>query len=91
MNAIKPHILLAEDNSNTAFMLKNELEDNGYKLTWVPDGREAVIALNSDSFDLALLDIALPHKDGLQLLSLIRNNQKEFACCAINSQDTFRG
>lgn len=70
------HILLAEDDKNTAFMLKEELEDSGYRITWAPDGHEAVVALNAQSFDLALLDISLPQKDGLQILSLIRNHQK---------------
>lgn len=72
----KHHILLAEDDHNTAFMLKAELEDNGYQVSWAQDGHEAVIALNAHNYDLALLDISLPHKDGLQLLSIIRNNQK---------------
>lgn len=76
MQTAKYHILLAEDDPNTAFMLKTELEENGYQLTWAADGHEAVVALNAHSFDLALLDISLPQKDGLQLLSMIRNHQK---------------
>jgi len=51
------------------------LEKRGHTVTAVQNGRDAVAAVESETFDLAFLDVQMPEMDGLQAASLIR--QKE--------------
>ena len=61
-------ILIAEDESAIAKLIRTVLTDAGYRCTWAPDGDRAADLLEQESFDLALLDIMLPGVDGYALL-----------------------
>ena len=62
-----PRILLADDDRNFGSILKNELEKDGYAITLVSDGVEAVTSFidDKDSYDFILLDIKMPRLDGI--------------------------
>jgi CheY-like chemotaxis protein len=68
-------ILLAEDNRVNQLLTVRMLEQRGHSVTAVQNGRDAVAAVENETFDLALLDVQMPEMDGLQAASLIR--QKE--------------
>ncbi|MFN7222669.1 MAG: PAS domain S-box protein [Paracoccaceae bacterium] len=60
--------LLAEDNATNRMILRAMLTRLGYSVTLAQDGDEAVAEWAPDRFDLVLLDISMPRKDGLTAL-----------------------
>jgi len=60
-------ILLAEDDQSFGYILKEYLEINGFEVTWVKDGNQGLRAFNRETFDLCILDIMMPVKDGFTL------------------------
>lgn len=65
-------ILIVEDDDGVRSLLKLTLETGGYGVIECADGDEAAKAIPTENFDLALLDIMLPGRDGLSLLPLVR-------------------
>ena len=65
-------ILVVEDEPGIAFALKSDLETEGYEVTAVADGVEAVRRARADSYDLILLDVMLPNKDGFEVCRELR-------------------
>jgi two-component system OmpR family response regulator len=67
MKQIKAELLLVEDDQNLGYMLQDFLEMEGYKVTWEKNGMTALGAFKSGNFDLCILDVMLPAKDGFSL------------------------
>jgi DNA-binding response OmpR family regulator len=65
-------ILIVEDEPAIAFTLENDLEAEGYEIAVVADGAEAVQRALSEPFDLILLDVMLPNKDGFEVCRELR-------------------
>ncbi len=65
-------ILVVEDEPGIAFALQNDLQTEGYEVAVVSDGGEAVRRARSESFDLILLDVMLPNKDGFDVCRELR-------------------
>lgn len=65
-------VLLAEDDSSLAFVVKDNLEEAGYEVTCCTDGESAWQHFNKGFFDICLLDVMLPAKDGFSLAKKIR-------------------
>jgi two-component system sensor histidine kinase/response regulator len=70
------HILLAEDNPVNQLLATRLLRKRGHTVMVVQNGREAVDAIESHGFDLALLDIQMPVMDGLAAARLIRDRER---------------
>jgi signal transduction histidine kinase/ActR/RegA family two-component response regulator len=70
------HILLAEDNPVNRRLAVRILEKRGCTVVSVNNGRDAVNQLNSEDFDLVLMDISMPEMDGLEATSVIRAAEK---------------
>ncbi len=68
----KPKILLAEDDVSLAFVIKDNLEESGYDVTWCADGETAWQQYLKNGFDICLLDVMMPVKDGFALAKKIR-------------------
>ena len=64
---VKAHILLVEDDENLGFVTKDNLEIIGFNVTWAKDGEAGFEAFCKGNFDLCVLDVMLPKKDGFQL------------------------
>ncbi len=62
------HIILVEDDAQLGTAIQRALERLSYTVTWLRDGRAALIALADGSADLVLLDLGLPGRDGLDVL-----------------------
>lgn len=62
------HIILVEDDAQLGAAIQRALERLSYTVTWLRDGREALVALADGSADLVLLDLGLPGRDGLDVL-----------------------
>ena len=65
-------ILLVEDDQTLNFIIKDNLEQNGYVVSSAEDGESAMVLFKSDKFSLCLLDVMLPKKDGFTLAKEIR-------------------
>ena len=65
-------LLLVEDDSMIGESVLDALRGDGYAVDWVRDGQLAAAAWSSESYDLVLLDLGLPRRDGLQLLQQAR-------------------
>src|SRR5205823_5532151 len=67
-----PRILVVEDEFNVAKVLETELTTDGYAVEVVGDGETAVSRARSGGFDLILLDVGLPKKDGTNVCRELR-------------------
>src|SRR6202453_158913 len=65
-------VLVVEDDRMIAKGLHTALEQDGYAVDGVSDGRSAAAALRSSRFDVVLLDLGLPYRDGLEVLRELR-------------------
>ncbi len=63
-----PAILLVEDDPDILFLIQQQLEDNGYRVTPVTNGEAALEQLAQGVPDLMVLDLLLPKMDGLEVL-----------------------
>ena len=72
MQQTKATILFAEDDSSLAFIVKDTLEDEGYKVVHCADGQTAIDSFDKNKFDICLLDIMMPNKDGYTVAKKIR-------------------
>lgn len=77
MNDSKPSILLVEDDQNFGDVLKSYLEMNDFEITLRTDGEKGKIAFDNGEFDLCILDVMMPKKDGFTLAKEIRETDKK--------------
>jgi two-component system, OmpR family, response regulator len=73
MEAVKPKVLLCEDDTNLGMVLKNYLELNDYDVILERDGRLGLAAFQREKFDICLLDVMMPNMDGFTLAEAIRD------------------
>ena len=69
---MKGHILIADDESSIRESLELYLNEEGFKCDTVADGQEAIDALEEKDYDLLLVDIRMPKKDGIEVLEYAR-------------------
>ena len=69
-------ILIVEDYPVTQRVLSLTLQNSGHDVTVANHGGEALVALDHTSIDLALVDIAMPEMDGLELLRNLRQDER---------------
>lgn len=70
-------ILVAEDDSNIRMGLVDTLESEGFKVVEAKDGKQALELFKTGSFDLVLLDIMMPEKNGYDVCRQIRTGNEE--------------
>ena len=68
----KPTILLVEDDQNLGFVVQDALKRKGYTVHLARDGKEGLKKFNEQPYDLCVLDVMLPGKDGFSLAEDIR-------------------
>lgn len=69
----KLKILLCEDDENLGMLLREFLQAKGFNADLYPDGEKGYKAFLKGSYDLCVLDVMMPKKDGLTLAQEIRN------------------
>jgi CheY-like chemotaxis protein len=69
------HVLLAEDNVVNQTLASHLLEKRNFNVTVVGDGNQALAAIERQRFDLVLMDIQMPGKDGLEATQAIRSKE----------------
>lgn len=88
-------ILLVEDDPNFGIVLKDYLALNDYNVTHAKDGIEGLIMFKNNDFDLCILDVMMPRKDGFSLAQDIRATNKEipiiFLTAKTMKEDVLKG
>ena len=69
-------ILVAEDSPVNQKLATALLETQGHRVTVANNGKEALAALESERFDLVLMDVQMPEMDGLEATAAIRDQEK---------------
>lgn len=81
-------LLLAEDDSMIGESITEALTNENYAVDWVRDGRAAELALDNGVYDLLLLDLSLPKKQGLTLLNDYRKRGGMVPILVITARDS---
>lgn len=68
----KAKVFLAEDDMSLGFVIKDNLEEEGFEVVHCLDGQTAMERFNKDEFDICLLDVMMPIKDGFAVAKKIR-------------------
>ena len=68
----KTKILLCEDDESLGMLLREYLQAKGYSVTLAPDGEAGFQHFSNEKFDLCILDVMMPKKDGFTLAQDIR-------------------
>jgi DNA-binding response OmpR family regulator len=82
-------ILVIEDQENLAKLIKDGLEAEGFATDYVLDGLagQSRIELNHDDYDLAILDLMLPKKDGLEVCKAVRAKKITIPILMLTAKD----
>jgi CheY-like chemotaxis protein len=70
------HVLIAEDNVVNQRLTTRLLEKQGHRVTVVDNGLAALAILAQQTFDLVLMDVQMPEKDGLETTAAIRAQEQ---------------
>lgn len=82
-------ILIAEDESELRQLFSHVLIKNGYSVTGVCNGKEALDALDKGYYDLIISDIMMPEMDGYELVSSLRTAGYSIPVMMITAKDAF--
>jgi DNA-binding response OmpR family regulator len=70
-------ILVAEDEPLMLMAIEAKLKSDGYEVTGVADGREALKALEQSTPDLIITDILMPYTSGLEVISIVKSGSSK--------------
>ena len=80
-------VLLVEDDAMIGEAIQAALRDASYAADWVKNGQTALSTLGCQHYDLVLLDLGLPGKDGLEVLGSIRAKDNPVPLLIITARD----
>lgn len=80
-------ILIAEDEPRIAALIQKGLRKNGFDSAVAEDGHQAILMAQSGNFNLMLLDIGLPGKDGWIVLKELRSQGEELPVIIVTARD----
>ncbi len=80
-------ILLVEDDAMIGDAVRTSLRQESYAVDWVRDGATADSALANEHYDLLLLDLGLPGKDGIEVLRRLRQRKQNTPVIIITARD----
>ncbi len=82
-------LLLVEDNVALADELVPLLQRNGYAVDWLVDGRDAAVQASDNPYDIIVLDLGLPGRDGIDILHEWRAANLATAVLVLTARDTW--
>ena len=82
-------ILLVEDDQLLGEGIKAALDKEGYQTDWLTDGLHANQAIQTESFDLVILDLTLPSMDGIDVLKEARMLKVDTPVIILTARDTY--
>ncbi len=88
-------ILLAEDDANLGFVIRDNLEQHGFQVDLYQNGEEALMLFDAGNYQLCILDVMMPKMDGFALAAAIRERNKNipllFLTAKTMKEDKLRG
>jgi DNA-binding NtrC family response regulator len=81
-------VLIIDDEAAIRESLETLLELEGYAVSSAASGEEGLARIGEQSFDLVLLDLALPDRDGMDLLSEIRTQDPQLSIIMVTAYGT---
>ena len=81
------HILVVEDEIKMARALREGLEEDRYEVSVVHTGEEGFYAVHEQAFDLVILDVMLPGRDGLEILRTLRREGNTTPVLLLTAKD----
>jgi two-component system OmpR family response regulator len=81
-------LLLVEDDTMIGEVVLDQLRAEHYAVDWVRDGEMALTALQSQTYDLVLLDLGLPRVDGLEVLRSLRGRKLRVPVLIATARDS---
>jgi two-component system response regulator QseB len=80
-------LLLVEDDAMIGESVRKGMQQDGFAVDWVQDGRAAELALETNLYDTLLLDLGLPRKDGLEVLASLRRRGNPIPVLVLTARD----
>ncbi|VEP11484.1 Response regulator with CheY-like receiver domain and winged-helix DNA-binding domain [Hyella patelloides LEGE 07179] len=84
------NILIAEDESRIASFIEKGLRKNGFNTAVATNGEEALSMIQNNNFDLLLLDLGLPVKDGWTVLNELRNQGNQIPIIVVSAYNNVK-
>lgn len=81
-------VLVVEDEQKVAVALQQGLENEGFSVVVAPTGEDAFFRVSTDRFDVVLLDLTLPGRDGLEVLQALRQRDTDTRVLVLTARDT---
>ena len=82
------NILLVEDDQKTAELIQQSLVESGYSVSYAMDGKAALDLIGNSLFDLAIIDIMLPHVDGFTVIETMRKKGRTCPIIILSARDS---
>jgi DNA-binding response OmpR family regulator len=83
-------ILVVEDQKKVAGALKRGLEGEGFAVDLASTGEDGYFLLDSKGFDLLILDLGLPGRDGLEILESLRSKNRALPVLILTARDSLQ-
>ena len=80
-------ILLIEDNARVASFIRRGLREEGYTIDLAEDGEQALFMAQTGDYDLMILDILLPKRNGLEVLRTLRADRVNTPVLILTARD----
>lgn len=80
-------ILLVEDDRDLGEATKDGLRVHGHTVDWIQDGIEAQLAITQEQFDVIVLDLGLPRKSGIEVLTHVRSKGVQTPVLILTARD----
>ncbi|EKD35883.1 MAG: Ntr family protein two-component system response regulator [uncultured bacterium] len=87
---LKAKVLLVDDEADFLITLAERLEARGLKVNTAANGEDAVAKVDNQSFDLIILDLAMPGIDGLETLKRIKAKQPDAEIIMLSGQGSIK-
>ena len=86
MAEYKAKLLLVEDDPTLSYVMKDSLANAGFEVVHCPDSESAWLQFMKHNFDVCLLDVVLPKKDGMHLAKQIREKNEAIPILMLTSK-----
>lgn len=80
-------VLMIEDDQMIGEAVAGSLKDSGYAVDWLKDGDSGLAAISCQHYDLLLLDLGLPKKDGVEVLRMLRQRKYSLPVIILTARD----